>query len=341
MGKVNIITWMYTHSPEDYAHYPNVPDILKPETQNIYWRCVFCLFHSSFVRHGSSVNHFLFYNKPPFSKIDNVDTGKLVERFNINMVPLNIKKKIPNDYYKAVSSQFYLVDLIEQLSEAKQNGYFSEDDVFLILDSDCVFNKPISKEFVDAIKMFGCLPLTAEDSEDNSGGSAYGYSLKELKALSAEYAGYELDRYYWTGGEFFCFSGKELDKIAFEARKGMDQNLERHARGLPKFHTEEQFFGYIFAKLNYDPFIGVKFATRIYTDPKFSTHIYELDKDRIIWHMLSEKGGIFPQYFQNLNHSKIEFTLIPGKPEDTEVRKKELAMIARIDQLMQQKAHSA
>jgi hypothetical protein len=299
--KVNVITWMYTHSPGDRPDYPQGGTVDAQPAQDAYWRCVFSLFHSSsVVNDPDSVRHLLFFNEPPFASISEVDITTLFQRLSIRPHQMEIATHLPADYYHAVTSQMYLVDILEQLTRMQENGEVGADDIYVLLDSDCFFRFSFQDQFYEDVARAGCIPywsrLTSRDAKRED--RTYGHSIPELRDLASEYSGSQFSEFHWAGGEFFCFVGKELPVIARESRNALQTSIDRHKRGLPKFNTEEQLFSYIFLKLGYPTDIGPRYIQRIYTrqgnnyDPKFD--------DKMIWHLLSEKYHFFSFYFDHL-----------------------------------------
>ena len=251
------------------------------------------------------VRHLLFYNLPPPLEIDGIATAELGKKMAIQEILLNIKTKLPADYYYAVTTQFYLVDLIEQLADLQQNRVVDQEDIFLIFDSDCIFHRPIPPALVQYVQRVGCMPYATANLEDVNlyrgiGTRFYGYSLLELQQLARDYGTVPGQQYYYTGGEILAFSGKELPRIAAEARRVLEISIERHLQGRPKFNTEEQFFGYIFSKFGFPPYEGRKYIRRMYTGQNYTDINPATDNNLVIWHLLIEKVGLFDRYFKKL-----------------------------------------
>lgn len=268
--------------------------------QLFYWRCAFSLFASSEEVHPNNpfLRNMLFVNKMPPEYIDGISVPAMVRNTRLELVPMEITTDIPPDYYHAVTTQFYLVDLFEQLVSMLKKGNFTENDIFLVLDSDCLFNHPISKEFINDIETYKAVSYTNGDSDLCEGAKIYDLTLGDMKELFKEYAGEPCKTFRIAGGEFFAIHASVLEEFAKEARAALEICFARHKAGLQKYNTEEMLFGYVLTKMNFPPMIGNRYIRRIYTSPEFNTQA-EDDKDIMIWHLLTEKRGAFVHYFIN------------------------------------------
>lgn len=234
-----------------------------------------------------------------------MDIGRLINEANIEWHQLKTKTTIPSDYFHSVTSQFLLVDLLEQLNELMTNGVFTKSDLFVILDCDCIFQRPLSQEFVDDVERDGCINYAifyANDIEEK-GGEFYGLTMYELLDIAREYQeGEKLEEYYAMQGEMICVSASHLEPLARESRRALSMSLNRHKNKERKFHTEEQMFGYVMSRLGYPRNVAEdkKYITRVWTHPQFTTYEPELHSQFTILHMPSEKDLFFVNYFRQL-----------------------------------------
>jgi hypothetical protein len=304
--KINIATWMYTHAPGYKSLYPQGGDVTSLEAQLTYWRCCFCLFHSSSVLHGrDAVNHLLYVNAAPPEFIDGMNIKELSEALSIDYRLLLPRARIPEDYCLSFTTQFYLVDILEDLAEGLKAGRFGMDDVFLVLDSDCLFHKPIPSQLVEDVRKHGCLPYAIFTAEADDGSLYHGTTFEELMVLTQEYSGDRIYSYFLTGGEFMCLHASQLLQVAAEARAVFQTSIDRHKRGLKKFHTDEAMFGYIFARRGYPRHLAEQqnYLRRIYTHPQSFQFEQSKDDDVVIWHLLNEKRRLTVLYFYSLKQS--------------------------------------
>lgn len=306
--RVNIVTWMYSHPRNDSVSYPQVAGAAgSDEARETYWRCVFSLFHSSHLFHRpSEVRHLLFYNEPPPENLDGVNSNEICEAFQITRVPLTTITRPPTDYYSSWNSQFILLDVLEELSTMLKKGFatdvpLSRKDIFLVLDSDCLFNRPLSAALIKRTMQHKALTYTgaweASDSLLN------GVSTRELKLVAQE-MGVACDNFYYHCGEFFCCLGSELERISAEARSAYQTSLIRHEEGKKKFNEEAHLLSYVFHKLGYPPFTANRFVKRLWSVPEIDTQ-EPSDDDLVVWHLLTEKHGKILDYFNAINREMV------------------------------------
>lgn len=297
MPHVNIITWNYIHDASFAPQYPH-GKVDDPWLQEVYWRCVYSLFHSAACReHAWPIRNILFRNKPPPSVIDGLDIAGLTEVLSINAIDLKPRTNIPPDYFHAVTTQFYMVDILEDLARYVAMGHLGRDDVFILLDSDCLFINPISESFIKEVQSAGAMGVLSGRSDQCPDNDWYGMGFPEIKQISREICGQDLEPFSVTGGEFFAFTGKELAVLAQEMRNLLDQCIARHHQGRNKFLTEEVMFGHVFTKQRYALDDGSRYIARVYTHQGFPT---EVGNHLMLWHLLTEKNRMILYYFNNM-----------------------------------------
>jgi hypothetical protein len=143
-----ICTWLCVDDIGEESLFPQAGTISSSfEHQAIYWRCVLLFFVTS-TRFNKSQNHILFTNSKELPLLDNVSVSEMLESMNVEVVFTDFKYKTPKGYYGSFQNQFYEFSIIENISK----GCYHDDDLFLILDSDCVFIKPVDTMFLAAKK---------------------------------------------------------------------------------------------------------------------------------------------------------------------------------------------
>src|SRR6185369_685535 len=224
-----VCTWMYSTPPGDKVLHSQVGrDSDSLAIQNLYWRCVFCLFESSHRLNGGA-RHLLFLNKEPPAVIDGIDVAKCIEAFKIELVRLDHWSRPPAGYYKEWNTQFITLDVLDWLAK-----HASADDIALVLDSDCFFNRPIDDEFEAAVRENGALLMSLDYPPNHN---INGLSRLDLESLSREYDPTVVmsGGFVYSGGEFICATGEEVRKIAPRARSTYQTSMARHAQGQAKF----------------------------------------------------------------------------------------------------------
>lgn len=299
-GTNYLITWMYSSvAGEKVVHHQSGGNSDQQKTQNLYWRCVFCLFESSYRNNKDVFSHILYVNKFPPESIDGVSTNDLVKKYNIDIRTFPVRSMPPKGYYKAWSTQFLLLDIFDEIVQ-----FIKPEDRLLILDSDCIFSKPVTSDFFRDVDSYGGLLYTIDYPHDKPGN---GLSTKMLRALATEMTGKNSDDLFYEGGEFICLRGDMLDGFSKTARSAFNWSLQRFAQGLPKYNTEEHTFCVVYWLLGLTPSTGNKYIKRLWTDMSSGVNIEPNDEHRFIWHLPAEKKNGFIKYFRILGKNNYSF----------------------------------
>lgn len=326
-GTNYLITWMYSSGAgEQIVHHQSGGNSDELKTQNLYWRCVFCLYESSHRNNGDLFKHILFVNKMPPETIDGIPTKALIEKYKIDIREFPVRSMPPHGFYKAWSSQFLLLDIFEQVLQ-----FIKPEDRLLILDSDIIFSKPASTEFLEAIDRHKALLYTIDYPVDKK---SNGLSTLDVRELATEMTGKPSEHLSYEGGEFLCMKGHVLPEFLRKGREVFNWSLLRFADKLPKFNTEEHTFCVVYWMLGLEPFTGNKYIKRLWTDLSSSVNIEAGDEQRMLWHLPAEKKNGFIKYFRILaknnlslaGHEKKLTSLFRIKP----TFRSRLAMMARI-----------
>lgn len=285
-----LVTWMYSPSAEqNIVHHQTGKSNLQ-ETQNLYWRCVFCLFESSHRNNKDTFKHLLYVNKMPPATIDGISTVDLIRTFNIDVRMIDERSLPPKGYYKAWSSQFVLLDILRQMQQ-----FVESHDRVVILDSDVIFSKPVQQDFFNDIDKYNSLLYTIDYPVQRS---VNGVSLEELRTMVTELSPENTNSLYCEGGELICFKGAILSRLLNTVNAGYQWSLARFEKGLQKFNTEEHLFSYSYWKLGLQPFTGNKYLKRMWTDLSSAVNLEPGDERRMLWHLPAEKKHGFVRYFR-------------------------------------------
>lgn len=282
---------MYTTPANDKVlHAQTGYDSDALETQNLYWRCVFCLFESSH-RLNRNVRHLLFVNEAPPELIDGIHIPSLVEKYEIEVVKLDHFTRPPADYYSAWNTQFIILDVIDWLA-----SNLDGNEAVLCLDSDCIFNKPINDQFLQKLAEKKALLYSIDYAFDHE---INGLNRNDLLRLSQEYdPTHGLEEFVYSGGELFCVIADQLADIGRLARQAYSQSLQRHDAGLEKFLEEAHLLSYVYHCMGYETHTANSFIKRIWTERKVFSNIDCREDDLTIWHLPAEKKRGFVKMFR-------------------------------------------
>jgi hypothetical protein len=297
-GTNYLITWMHSSAKGEKIVHHQSGDSDQLKTQNFYWRCAFCLFESSWRNNKDLFKHILYVNKLPPETIDGISTDVLIKKFNIDIRFFPVRSLPPKGFYKAWSSQFLLLDIFDEITQ-----FIKPEDRLVVLDSDCIFSKPVTFDFLNDIDTHGGLlytidyPLNRQTNE---------LSTEMLRSLTTQWAGKECDNVFYEGGEFVCMKGDRFIEFSKTARNVFNWSVERFQQGLPKYNTEEHMFSAAFGVIGMKPFTGNKYIKRLWTDLSSAVNLETSDEQRLIWHLPAEKRNGFVRYFRLMgsnNHS--------------------------------------
>lgn len=296
-----ICTWIYLDSPDESSEYPQVgKGSHLPDFQKVYWKCVAVFFATS-IRFNPERNHVLFSNKKwdELPVVDGFDMSVFLREQGVTLETIPLSWQTPPGYFGKWRNQFYIFDILKSI-EAK----YSDDDRFVILDSDCVINRPLDGLF-KAIEKDGLLvlPMPYTDTANING-----VTREDMKTIFTELDGKDTGQnplYY--GGEVFAATTRVIRKINNIAPGLWEKMMERHQNGQVKLNEEAHFLSYCYYKIGVFGLLD-QFIKRIWTSPQYS-NVESSDVQLPIWHLPSEKKGGIALLFKRLKAGKsIEFS---------------------------------
>ncbi len=188
-----ICTWIYLDSPEESSEYPQVGKKSHlPDFQKVYWKCVAVFFACS-TRFNPKRRHVLFTNKrqQEFPNADGLDLNSFLKGLNVEIVTIPLTWQTPEGYFGKWRNQFYIFDILQFIEtkwsddDSKSSEHSNKDTMkrsddlessdleqtaFVILDSDCIINRPLDALFAE-IEKYGllALPMPYSDTHDING----------------------------------------------------------------------------------------------------------------------------------------------------------------------------
>lgn len=297
-----ISTWIYLDSPEESSEYPQVGKSSHlPEFQQVYWRCVAVFFDIS-TQTNPKKQHILFTNVQAenLPEVDGLDLNSFLKKRNVEVVTLPLTWQTPEGYFGKWRNQFYIFDILAYIDkrwagELKLENH-DKQPAFLVLDSDCIINRPIFMLF-EKIREYGLMALPMRFADDYDINGVTRVDMRRI--FAALDGGKEPDHNpEYFGGEVFAATLKTVRTINQMAPPIWQDMLERHRTGQQKLNEEAHFLSYCYYKIggwgSLDTFIK-----RIWTSPKF-TNVQEQDFNLPIWHLPAEKTGGIALVFKTL-----------------------------------------
>lgn len=293
-----ICTWLCADEPGEESVFFQTGELSSSQThQNIYWRCLL-VFYITSKRFNKKEKHILFTNVKQLPVVDGKKISSLLEELEVEVIFTDFKYKTPKGYYGAFQNQFYEFSILEYISANNTNN----DDLYLVLDSDCIFIKPVDHLFSEASKQ-GFISFEDEVKPDYV---INGLSRNDLKTLYEELLGKKIDEIpSYHLGEFMLSSVGNIKKFFSDFKELWPQLIERNQAGKLKFNEEAHTLSYLYFKNGFRAHNNNIFMRRIWTNPLFYREVRDTDVALAIWHLPAEKTfGIFRLYEHFLMQSR-------------------------------------
>jgi hypothetical protein len=315
--RTTITTWLYAESVDDQSHYPQVVGKGAPSSasfQAVYWRCV-ALFFATSRRQNPGARHILYTNVDAVPVVDGHDIAAVLSEWDVEVVRIPYTFQPPEGYFGTWRNQFYVFDVVRHLA---RSAGLRDDDVGVILDSDCFWVRPADRPAASARRVRA---LTydigiPEDHKQN------GLTPAEMGALYPDVAAaLGLDMPVpeapppYIGGEIVAATGAFLRELDALAGPLWAELLRRHAAGLPKFNEEAHALSFLYYVLGVPDGTANPFVRRIWTMLRKGDDARRPDADLTLWHVPAEKRFGIPRLFAEAMKPQSAFwTVDPGEP---------------------------
>lgn len=305
-SNLHIATWIYCDSVGEESEFGQVSGLSStPEFQAVYWRCVVVYFATS-LRNNPKANHLLFTNVSQVPDLGDFKTGEFFAANGIKVVSLPFTYQTPVGYFGAWRNQFYIFDILKYLST-----HCNQEDIYLILDSDCVWVNSADK-IISEIEKYGLLTYEPSQPFDEVINGLNRLDMKKIYEELNQTTLTEAPIYF--GGEWFGAKGREIKRVSAEFEPLWEILLKRFENHQPKFNEEAHVLSYIYHKLGYPVRTANPYFKRIWTSSKlYDASPEDLNLD--IWHVLSEKVYGIKRLFTDVRNPHSQFWNVPtGKP---------------------------
>lgn len=292
-----IISWFFAEQEGNESSYMQInAKSTSGKFQKTYWKCILCFFYSS-LRKNKNAKHILYTNINNFPKIDGVDTKKFFEKNNIEIRLKELSNQTPKDWYKAWRNQFYVFDILTDLSNIVKN-----DDAVIIVDSDCIINNNLDNLFNEIRKLKAvCYEIKYRDDHNING-----INIKQMGQLYKQFYGEDKKIGYY-GGEFIAVKGEIISRIVYEYHKLWNLNYLKYKNNQIKLNEEAHFLSIIYHKINVENSSGNHYIKRIWNG--FNYNNYEKkDKYLDIYHLPAQKVTGFSYFFKKIVKRSIDYS---------------------------------
>lgn len=294
-----ICTWFCADLKGEESLFPQTGKLSSSQShQNIYWRCILVFFTTS-KRFNKTEKHLLFTNVKQLPVFDGKDVGKVLADLSVKIIYTDFKYRTPKNYFGSFQNQFYEFSILEYIASNDTNL----KDNYLILDSDCIFIKPVEALF-DAASPQGFISFKDPVKPEYV---INGLSRNDLKTIYQELLQSEISEVpEYHLGEFLLCSVENIQKIYQDFQALWPILLERNEKGLMKFNEEAHTLSYLYFKNGFRPSSDASFMRRIWTNPVFYRDVRFSDTNLVIWHLPSEKifgiHQLYETFFNNSNN---------------------------------------
>jgi hypothetical protein len=296
----HICTWFCADEVGEESIYHQTGEVSSSlNHQKIYWRCIITFFATS-IRVNKKSNHILFTNVRELPVIEGKRFGDILKDLNVAIIHTDFKYKTPKGYYSAWRNQFYEFSILEYISKS----YNSEDDNYLILDSDCIFLKSVDALFIEAEKAGGFMSYEMEYTEDHEINGISRIGMKKVYEELLQKELLEVPAYF--AGEFLLCSVKNIIKLHSDFSELWPILIRRNEKHLIKFNEEAHTLSYLYYKNGFQNKAGNKYIRRIWTNPVFYRNVKPTDVNLYIWHLPAEKKFGIEKLFKYLMKTDIK-----------------------------------
>lgn len=323
MNSKNILSsWICIDNDSNYSFFPSAGGkSTDKKIQNNYWKCLLvCLFSARI--YNPSLRLVVFSNINILPIVDNVDFNLIFKKLDIEFYSTPFEFQTPNGYYGEWRNQFYEFSILKFIVSS---SIFCEEDLFIMIDSDCVINNNLDDLYFD-IDKYGSVNYEI-DYEFNK--KINGLSRLDLKDIYQKLNQTKLDflpDYY--GGEFFSAKVSEINKIMSSFLDLWPKLLMFHEQNLPVLNEEAHVLSYLYLKLGFNNNIANKYIKRLWTDPTTYRNIDKEDFNLPLWHLPAEKRFGFKYMFHFLSKYRFDTSII--SPQKFAAKSKVLFSVSEI-----------
>lgn len=296
-----LATWICIDDPENASYFPSSKgSSADVSVQLIYWRCV-AVFMYTARKFNPAVRLACFSNVTEYPIIDNVDYRELFEKLGVEFYTTPFEYQTPAGYYGSWSNQFYEFSILKFISD---HPAFSNEDAFILLDSDCVITKDARDIFSDVIKN-ECITYSIDWYGTNY--KINGNSRTDMKSIFEKLQGFEMDYSPdYHAGEFLGATIASVKKIMDIFYPTWQLLLNYHNNNLPRLHEEAHVLSYLYHRCGYEGGQANTYIKRLWTDPSSYRNVENGDENYMIWHLPGEKRFGFDKMFRFLKKNNFD-----------------------------------
>lgn len=282
---VHLVSWFHADAERFKSTYSQtLGDSTSASHYAVYERCLRVFFASARRWNPDAELHLV--TNVPAEGIFVSGTIELFERLGVRRTVVQNDHETPVGYYGKWQNQFYVLDVTRAVLGASPS--VREDDVVIVLDSDCLVTGPVTPELVGPTGLASLIIPTPADVQEN------GVSPREMAALATDFPGTDWPGSPdgiapYLGGEVLAARVDVLRRILQRGEQIFPWALERRAAGLPSLNEEAHLLSLAVHTLGLRWADASTFIQRLWTQPwKFRT-VAPDSGELLIWHLPAEK----------------------------------------------------
>lgn len=282
---VHLVSWFHADAERFKSTYSQVlGDSTSGSHYAVYERCLRVFFASARRWNPSAELHLV--TNVPAEAIFASGTLRLLDRLGVRRLVEANGHETPPGYYGKWQNQFYVLDVARVVLASAPA--VRDDDVVLVLDSDCLITGEIDASVVGPSGLASLVIPTPPDVEEN------GVSPRQMAGLAAEFPGSVWQRTPdgtadYLGGEVLAARADVLRRILERGEAIFPWALERRAAGLLSLNEEAHLLSLAVHTLGLERADASRFVDRLWTQPwKFRT-VRPGSERLLVWHLPAEK----------------------------------------------------
>ena len=304
-----IATLLVLDRPEDASVFPQVGhDSSHRAFQDVYWRCVACLFATS-NRQNPEARHVFFTNADALPTVDGLAMADFLRRLGVEVIRLPITHRLGRDRVTSWNNVFYILDVIAHLD--REGGF----DRAVVMDSDCVWVRPADGLLADTGRhrvLSMAIPYAYDEKLNNA-------SRRDMVRAARALAGHQFDFIpNFSGGEIFAATRAGMAEV-HRVVSALWAELAASPPGEVPVYTEEHLLSIAFEMLGIPTGTADPHIRRLWTALRLNNVTAEdVDSGRCAWHLPMEKHTGFADLFKAVKDRESWFWTVP--PADLRLR---------------------
>ncbi|MCU1392757.1 MAG: hypothetical protein JWM34_1185 [Ilumatobacteraceae bacterium] len=290
-----ISTWYYEQPREEGGTYAQVPGKSWDESfRDVYRRCIPVFFATARLANPDATL-LLYLNRPWTNSTPTArQAAGLLAQIGVETVVIDYDSAPPTGWPGQWRNQFFVLDVLRSL-----NARSADDDAFVVLDSDVVWNgNPSNDDFWAALQSTGSLTYDLQFGPEHV---ENGLASPDLARVYTDLTGDPTPPISYIGGELQAFRGDVGQQVGDLADRMWQQCQQRFADGQATIGEEAHLLSLVYTALGLAVGSANPFMKRCWTQATTYLNIDGSEGPLAIWHVPSEKRFGLRRVFADLS----------------------------------------